>query len=311
MAPHNDRSARASGVARPGPCQEYLLQEAPKGAGINRNKVQVMQPHFTVPIKDALHATVGTAASLFMPPVRKFAILSSGRAGSNLLKSLMKSHPEVFQHGEIFGEFQLESPSVRRRINKLGVGAYLDRRLSRMTTERLTGVKILYGNLEARYGKVRGIPGNEVLLPHMLADPSIRFVHLRRKDKLALLISLRLAGELHNWESGSYGDKTVEMPVDWVRDRFAWLESWEERIAQEFPEDRLLQMTYEDLSADTPGQMARLFEFLDLEPAEVKSRMSKQNTRSKAEVVENFAELKAAFAGTAYEGLFEDPPRLT
>lgn len=199
---------------------------------------------------------------------------------------------------------------MRRRINKVGVNAYLDRRLSRLTTERLTGVKILYGNLEARYGKVRGIPGNEKLLPHMLADPAIRIVHLRRKDKLALLISLRLAGELHNWESGSYGDKTVEMPVDWVRDRFEWLSSWETRIAQEFPQDRLLQMTYEDLVADTRGEMARLFDFLDLEPAEVTSRMSRQNTRSKAEVVENYDELRAAFAGTPYAGLFEDPPQL-
>lgn len=274
-------------------------------------KVRIMQPQHSVLIKDILHSTVGRAASLFLPPVRKFVILSSGRSGSNLLATLMKSHPDVFQHGEILGEFQLESPFVRRRINRSGVNAYLDRRLSRLTAERLTGVKILYGNLEARYGQVRGIPGNETLLAHMLADPSIRLVHLRRRDKLALLISMRLAGELQNWTSGSYGDKTVEMPVDWVRDRFEWLEAWETRIAREAPRDRLLQMTYEDLTTDTPGEMARLFDFLDLEPAEVKSRMSKQNTRSKAEVVENFAELRTAFAGTLYEGLFEDPPRLT
>ena len=269
-----------------------------------------MQPGYSVQIKDILHATIGSAASLFLPPIRKFAILSSGRSGSNLLTALMKSHPEVMQHGEIFGEFQLESPLVRRRINKAGVKAYLDRRLSRLTTERLTGVKILYGNLEARYGQVRGIPGNEALLPDMIADPSIRFVHLRRKDKLALLISMRLAGELQNWTSGSYGDKTVEMPVDWVREQFEWLQSWEDRIAREFPEDRLLQMTYEDLVADSEGEMARLFDFLDLKPAPVQSRMSRQNTRSKAEVVENFDELRAAFAGTPHAGLFEDPPQL-
>ena len=133
-----------------------------------------MQPGYSVPIKDLLHASIGAAASLILPPVKKFVILSSGRSGSNLLSSLMKSHPKVTQHGEVFGEFQLESQLVRRRINQAGACRYLDRRLGRMTTEEAAGVKILYGNLEARYGEVRGIPGNDALLGHLQTSPDIR-----------------------------------------------------------------------------------------------------------------------------------------
>lgn len=264
-----------------------------------------MDPKYAMLIKDALHKTVGITASLILPPVKKFVILSSGRSGSNLLASFMKSHPKIFQHGEIFGEFQLEYPSVRRRINRAGLGTYLDQRLSRMTTEEAAGVKILYGNLEPRYGEIRGIPGTDALMDHMLADPAIRIVHLRREDKLAMLISMRLANELSQWVSGSYGDTTVILPVDWVREQFAWLEGWEARIASHFPEDRLLDMSYEGLVADTSGEMARLVEFLELKAAPVSSRMSRQNKRSKAEVVENYAELCEAFAGTPYAPMFE------
>jgi LPS sulfotransferase NodH len=265
-----------------------------------------MQPHYAVPLKDLLHATAGATASLALPPVKKFVILSSGRSGSNLLTSFMKSHPRVFQHGEIFGEFQLESPSVRRRINRAGLGAYLDRRLSRLTIEEAVGVKILYSNLEPRYGEVRGIPGTDTLMDHMLADPALRIIHLRREDKLAMLISMRLANELGQWVSGSYGDTTVTLPVDWVREQFVWLEGWEARIVAHFPEERLLDMSYEGLVADTPGEMARLFAFLDLKTAPVRSRMSKQNKRGKAEVVENYAELSAAFADTQYAPMFTE-----
>ncbi|MEO1495392.1 MAG: sulfotransferase [Pseudomonadota bacterium] len=264
-----------------------------------------MQPHYAVLLKDLLHTTIGAAASVALPPVKRFIILSSGRSGSNLLSSFMKSHPKVFQHGEIFGEFQLESPLVRRRINGAGLARYLDRRLSRMTTEDAAGIKILYHNLEAQYGKARGIPGTEMLMDHMRDSPTLRIVHLRREDKLAMLISMRLATELGQWVSGSYGDTTVTLPVDWVRDQFTWLEGWETRIAAHFPSDQLLDMSYEQLVADTPGEMARVFEFLSLEAAPVSSRMSKQNKRSKAEAVENYAELCEAFAGTPYAPMFE------
>ncbi len=266
-----------------------------------------MRPHYSTLLKDILHRTVGKTAAAFSPPVKKFIILSSGRAGSNLLVSLMKSHPGIFQHSEILGEFQLESQLIRRRISKVGVNAYLDRRLSRIGFEKAIGLKLLYGNLEARYGEVRGVPGVEHLLEHVLKNPNIRVIHLRREDKLALLVSIRLANELRQWVSGGYGDTTIEMPVEWVTQKFEWLEAWEARIAQLFPASRLHQMTYEQLAGNTETEMRRLFSFLDLEPAETQSRMSKQNKRTKSEIIENFEELRSAFSGSRFAPLFDIP----
>lgn len=263
-----------------------------------------MRPGISTPIRDLLHATVGAAASLALPPVKSFVVLSSGRSGSNLLSSLMKSHPKITQHGEIFGEYQLESRVVRRRIKQVGACAYLDRRLSRMTTERAAGVKILYNNLEARYGEVRGAPGTEKLLDHIAARRDLRVIHLVREDKAALLISNRLANELQRWTGGGYGDQTITIPVDWAREQIAYLESWNARITAAIPPDRLLAMTYEALAADPPTEMSSVFSFIGVEAAPVSTAMSKQNRRSKFEVVENIDELREAFGGTAHERYF-------
>lgn len=265
-----------------------------------------MQPQFSTLIKDMLRLTLGAAASLVLPPVTRFVILSNGRSGSNLLVSLMRSHPEILQHGEIFGEFQLESRAVRRRINRAGICAYLDRRLSRMTTETAAGVKILYNNIEKRYGEVRGVPGIEALPDHIRADQRIKVIHLIREDKLAMLISIRLASESGRYTSGSYGDRTVHLPVDWVREQFAEIESRERRVDALFPPERLHRLTYEALVADKEENMRRVFAFLDLEAAPIHSAMRRQNKRGKAEIVENFGELRQAFAGTRYAPLFEN-----
>ncbi|WP_372574041.1 sulfotransferase [Ruegeria jejuensis] len=264
-----------------------------------------MTPARAALIKDCLHASAGRVCDAFLPELKKYVVLSAGRSGSNLLVSFIKSIPKNIQHGEIIGEFQLQSMAVRQRINKTGPAAYLDRRLSRMTTETLTGAKLLYRHLEDDYGEKFGIPGTGGLLDHLLSRDDIRIVHLSRRDKLAVLISTRLAYETGEWVGGSYGDRTVHLPVDWVRDRFAWLEGWEDRIAASFPAQRVLQMTYEELVSDTGGEMQRLFRFLDVPAAPVHSSMSKQNKRPKPEVIENYAELKEAFSGTPHAPLFD------
>ncbi|WP_422050601.1 sulfotransferase [Shimia sp.] len=264
-----------------------------------------MKPANAALIKDCLHASAGRISDLFLPPVKKYAILSAGRSGSNLLVSLIKSIPKTRQHGEIIGEYQLQSAAVRRRITGAGAQSYLERRLSRMSNEDIVGVKLLYRHLESDYGEKFGISDTSGVLPYLRAAEDIRLIHLRRKDKLAVLISTRLAYESGEWVGGSYGDRTLELPVDWVRDRFEWLESWETRIAEAFPPSRLLQMTYEDLVAQKEAEMQRLCAFLDVPPAPFHSKMSKQNKRPKSEVVKNFAELKDAFAGTRYAPLFE------
>lgn len=265
-----------------------------------------MKPSYTVPAKDLLRLTVGRASSLMLPDTKRFMVLTSGRSGSNLLVSLMKAHRGIRQHGEIFGEYQLESKRVRRRINQIGVARYLDQRLERIAFESATGVKLLYGNMESQYGRERGIHGVGALPRHIAADPRLLVVHLVRRDRFATVISAGLANKTRQWLNGSYGGQRVRLPVEWVQSRFEWLEAWDDWVDQAIPPSRLLQINYETLVADTGAEIGRVFDFLGVRRTEVVSSVRKQRKRPKSKVVENFGELRAAFRGTPYAPMFDE-----
>ena len=175
-----------------------------------------------------------------------------------------------------------------------------------MAFELATGVKILYGNLEPNYGRERGIPGTEALPRHIANDPSLRIIHLVREDKLATLISAKLARKTQQWQEGSYGGQSIGLPVDWVRSQFEWLEAWEDWVATTIPPSQVIQTTYESLVADTSAETNRVFEFLGVPPAQVTSPLKKQLRRPKLEVVENYRELSKAFRGTRYAPMFAE-----
>lgn len=267
---------------------------------------RALKPGYTVPVKDLLRLTVGRASSLMLPDTKRFIVLTSGRSGSNLLVSLMNAHRGIRQHGEIFGEYQLGSRSVRRRINNAGAARYLDQRLERMAFELATGVKVLYGNMEAQYGRERGISGIEALPQSIVADSRLFVVHLVRMNKLATVVSAGLADKTRQWLHGSYGDQRIRLSVDWLQSRFEWLAEWEDWVHRAIPASRVLRTTYEDLVADTDGEIGRVFDFLGVPRAEVASPVKRQSRRSKSEVVENFAELRAAFHGTPYAPMFDE-----
>ena len=265
-----------------------------------------LNPGFTMPVKDLLRLTVGRASNLMLPDTKRFIVLTSGRSGSNLLVSLMNAHRGIRQHGEIFGEYQLGSRSVRRRINHAGAARYLDQRLERMAFELATGVKVLYGNMEARYGCKRGIRGTEELPQRIVADSRLLVVHLVRMDKFATVVSAELADKTRQWLHGSYGDQRIRLSVDWVQCRFEWLAAWEDWVRRAIPASRVLRTTYEELVGNTDSEIGRVFDFLGVPRAEVASPVKRQRRRPKSEVVENFGELRAAFRGTPYAPMFDE-----
>lgn len=265
-----------------------------------------MKPKYSTALRDGLHYSVGKVADALLPPTKKMIIVSPGRAGSNLLMSFIKSIPSNFQHGEIFGEYQVQSAAVRSKINSAGPIEYLNRRLNRTTTESFTGVKILYRHFEPEYGDKYGIPGNGVLWEHICERDDIFVVHQHRVDKFSMLLSNRLAFASDQWTGGSYNGAQVHMPVDWVEEQLEWLESWELKIAAEVPADRLLDMTYENLTQDTEGELKKFFAFMNVPEVPVQSKMTKQNKKTKAESIDNYDQLRAHFAETRFAPFFNE-----
>jgi LPS sulfotransferase NodH len=273
--------------------------------------------------KDVLRASTGRLGEALCSPSTKLVIFSRGRTGSNFLGWLLRSHPQIRHHGEILGEDYLRHRHFRNQINRIGVVPYFEWATRRMFTERVVGVKFLYWQLEPDHARRWNVPEIPSLLPVLEQRRDLRIIHLKRRNRLATLVSWKLAQRTDRWAQLSrggesqpvrprdsvYGDVTVNLSYDECQAEFAQVEKWEQLYDATFAEHPFLEMYYEDLVADRRGETTRALEFLGLEGRELKSRLRRQNTRALEDVVENFAELQRRFANTPYAEFFTETTR--
>ena len=253
---------------------------------------------------------MGQALRRLLPPPRAFCVVSRGRTGSTYLLSLLDSHPGVNQSQEVLGRYRLGLEDVREEIRRRGAGAYLERCLRRKGFERAVGFKVLYYQLEESYARRQGLPGLAGASDYLAGREDVRIIHLKRRNRLRRLVSAELAStksEYWRVEGDAGGpEPTIRLSAEWCRRDFERTRAWEETYDGLFAHHPGLEVVYEDLAADPQRVCECVFRFLGLPPRAVSSRLVKQNTRGLREVVENYDELKAHFAGTQWEGQFDE-----
>ena len=268
--------------------------------------------------KDFLRSSTGRLGDALCAPSTKLVIFSRGRTGSNLLVSLLNSHPQIRHHHEILGEYYLRHSFIRNEINRMGVVSYFEWAMRRMFTERVVGVKFIYYQLEAEYARRWNVPDIPSLLPVLEDRKDLRIIHQKRRNRLATLVSARLAYHTRRWtqrgasgasrsdrsHDSAYGDITIKLSYEECWNEFAQMEKWEHYYDTAFAKHPYIEMYYEDLGADRNAEMKRVLELLGVESCELRSPLRKQNTRALEDVVENFAELRRRFAGTPYADFF-------
>ena len=241
----------------------------------------------------------GTASEPLAGTVR-FVVVAARRTGSNMLCTLLDSHPAILCHHELFNPrgifyalslrgtgFALGSMDER---DADGV-AFVDRIWRQPEGHRCVGFKLTCGQAEP-------------VLAHVLAERGVRKLVLRRRNRVKTYVSERIAEQLDQWEV--YEDREldptrprVEVDAEQLRSHVAANERFYHRVESLLEEtwQGFLRVDYEDLA--TPAERARLLRFLDLEPegAFLEARSVKQNPRDLREVVANFADLAAALEG--------------
>lgn len=224
----------------------------------------------------------------------RFIILSRSRTGSNLLLSLLNSHPNVIAEWEIFA--QLNGQSHREILAR----AY-GRQPRRV---RAKGFKFFY------YHPLDDESGT--LWTDLVADEAIRVLHLKRRNILRTLISRKIAGQQDVWASTA--DKAVATPprkavsftVEELVKGFAETRAWEQKGDRDFRHHPLLTVAYEDLTGAPAETLAQSQAFLGLPPVALTTDMKKQNPERLTDLVTNYAELKQAFAGSEWQAFFEE-----
>jgi len=175
-----------------------------------------VRPIYARLIKNTLASSVGATVSAFRSPPKRFIIFTNGRTGSNWLVSLLRSHPEIRVHSEIFGEHQISDTDIRKLISRVGPVQYLESCFRRMLTENYVGLKMLYYQIEEDFGIGRGVTGLSTLSKAIFEDPDLYFIHLKRLNHVDRLLSNARAKASGQFLNGAYSDEKIIIDIDWA-----------------------------------------------------------------------------------------------
>jgi LPS sulfotransferase NodH len=226
------------------------------------------------------------------PVLPHFLILTSGRTGSSHLVSLLDSHPDLCCFGELFRQAEASFPFFYVNTPHTDPREYLASLAGRVGN-RLMGFK-----LTAHCMTIHPEAAS------LLQDARVRVILLRRANLLAQAVSGSLAKATDVWHStGPERDPNAQVRIEPKRIVGTLVKLQEQQIAlaalcQGHP---VFELSYEDLA--TGNRLDDLQRFLGVEPRPLTSRYRRLDPRPLREKIENWEQVRAALAGTQFEGL--------
>jgi LPS sulfotransferase NodH len=248
-----------------------------------------------------------------------YLITCPARTGSTMLVHLLRSHPEICSHGELF---------TPNRITGI-TGTYLQKSreqadfLDRLSRERNRDpIKFLYKiALDPQGRKVVGfkLKHDELVLPEFKAlrdeiagDVDFRIIHLRRENLLRRYLSWYVANHVTH-TTLAVGSQTIPEAPSVRLDPVECQQDFERTLQRDaefrklFARHRCFSLSYEELVAcDHQEKMAALLNFLGVSPRKLTTTTKKMGDNDLRRAIANFDELRSHFAGGPFSGFFEN-----
>lgn len=230
-------------------------------------------------------------------PRTRFLILGEARTGTNLLASLLRSHPDVGVCGEILNP-----------TNPAGIGLRL-----RTTNAVIRHIEVSLRSL--------GLPccGAQTHVYHFIlhklsidtlckAMPDLRFLVIYRKSLAEQYVSWKLAKRTGKWVGTSddaiYKDRVIVQPEEFIAYCATLRERYKLLRDSVYLRRRAISFSYEQLVENPQIVFAQvIFPFLGLPNVTVYTEMKKQNTRPLSEVVVNYRDVKDLLEAARLEEL--------
>jgi LPS sulfotransferase NodH len=235
----------------------------------------------------------------------QFVILGAPRTGSTLLVRTLNSLDDVLCHGELLGPDKVRgyedgfdlvaaSPDERKgREQRL----LLEREQSPLGfikhalagAHAATGLKVIYSQFLT--------PSWSDVVEYLLTTPDTRFIHLTRLNMLRRYVSEKTAqagGPIHSGAGGrSEVPMKIQVDIDAFLQRSKELEAQASHLASLLSGRQVLEITYEELAADTPATIERIGQFLELTitRANVEPALEKVGAADLSNAVSNYQEL--------------------
>jgi LPS sulfotransferase NodH len=246
-------------------------------------------------------------------------ITGPARTGSTMLVHLLRSHPDVCAHDEVF--------SAPGTIGGM-IGTYLIKRRAepdfahRMSAEKdRDPIKFLYKIvLDAQGKRVVGfkLKHDELVLPEykalrdeIAADLDFRIIHLHRENLLRRFLSYYVVNRVTHTTLAVEGQRIPEVPpvrldpLECERDFETTLRR-DTEFRELFAQHPSFSLSYEEIVARDPEKMVGLQNFLGVSPRELTTTTKKLGTDNLRRAISNFDELHSYFADSPFAKFFED-----
>jgi len=236
--------------------------------------------------------------------VTNFVILAAQRTGSNLLCTLLNSHPEILCHHEIFNPRGIYY-AVTHRDNSFDLGSIQERNRDPISfLNRVWGARCGHRCV----GFKLTIAQERRILNHVLDCTSTKKIVLRRLNRIKTYVSVQISRRLDEWEVYDPDELVRDRPrirvdVARLREHIESNERFYRQIGESLRRRRhpFIEVEYESLM--TRELHRRLLGFLAVTPAdsELTASSIKQNSANLEDLVSNFAEIADALKGTDLE----------
>lgn len=269
-------------------------------------------------------------------------IIGKMRTGTTLIQSLLESHHHIISYGEklhlLAIYFNQDSASLHKVVqhplgyinaeiyktypahikavgfkvvySQLGLdNVFLREMNTENVTERIRNRRTeFYQFMEANIDLLDARQRFEELLTNLGSNSDIKVIHIKRQNKLDMLVSERLANLTGMWNATSDLPllETIRLDIEECTHFFERTCELEKNYDTLFQSHNSLNITYEDMIADLNGCLKSVQEFLDVKYQVLSTDLKKQNKRPSSEVVSNYSELNAHFKNTKWSKYFVD-----
>ncbi len=251
--------------------------------------------------------------------VQPFVVIGRHRTGSNMLRYALETHPQVVHYGELFngalqeiagayGKYVYRPHSLLQQ-RRADARAFLNEVIYRdaMPPIAAVGFKLFY-----RHG--RG-DGNGNPWPVLRERRDVRIIHLLRRNPIASFLSterilrhephveMRTARRPDARANGAakHGGERVVVDVERFRAYLAAYESDLLTLTEEFPDRAILELTYEDMSANASEVIDSVLDFLGVARWPLRLQTERQSEGDVVKEIANLDEVAAAHWGTRWE----------
>ncbi|MEQ9885758.1 sulfotransferase family protein [Pectobacterium zantedeschiae] len=229
---------------------------------------------------------------------QKFAIVSTPRAGTHLLRTLLGSHPNIEMHGEAFNRFGQHL--LPYSVKDTAIETILHRHLFKPYFEYVEAVGfVLFRDLDTTWG-------DAPIWPALQAIPDLKLILLERRSRLQQFVSLKKSLRDRIWYVGQNDSRPIskeKMAVS-TDELTAFIDSNLENQAafyQAFQHHDILTLDYEAVMAAPDIVAGTVLSFLGISDSRLCAGTGKKETRTIDSIVSNVDEIRTTLTGTQYE----------